>query len=132
MFAVTARLSYVLWMYQELRVLTQYFVVGIRAHNSHFILCLQGCFVFITDISRSHEWRPEVGWCRLCATKPLLKLSWVEQVDQTLGCSFAIKYDLQLGLLVDEHLNALVEKTLAPAHVCVKATEEEVHKVGLT
>ena len=74
---------------------------------------------------------PEQRWCRLRATEPLLELVGVEHADECIGCALAREDDLLLRLVVDEDLQALVEKALAPAHRRVIADEELVHQVLL-
>ena len=87
--------------------------------------------LLLLDEDTAHVGWPVVGWGFCFTAKSSLQLARVEQVPQRLRLALARKYDFRFRLVVDEHLEALVEHALAPAHMRIERSEQEVHEVGL-
>jgi len=113
---------HVLGVHVQIRVLGDYTIVFARANQV-------GVHRFVGNWDKllAHMRWPKVSWSVHLATKSFLKLTWVEHLHQLLGSAFSSKHDLELRFCVDEDCYALVEESLAPAHVSVDGAEEEVH-----
>ena len=113
---LTSFLCQPLRMDMQLRVLRQNLLIVRRTDQIWMLFRL----FFRRDEIGSDIWRPEVCGGRARPSKSLLELPRVEHLNELGGVALTRKHDLLLCLWVNEDLDTIVEKTLAPAHMGVE------------